>query len=129
MKTTNFQKATLAITMIPHLLCCGIPIFAALIGLGTSVGLGAALASNPIYSFVDAYHPVLIGIAVAAVFMSGILNYFAYQVDCKKVADSCSHASCKPKKLRSFRIFLISCVLLVLDISWFLTEAFLLNPT
>ncbi len=129
-QTTKIRKTTTWITMlslIPHMLCCGIPVTAALIGLGTTIGLGAALASNPIYALVDAYHPVLLGIAVSGVFLSGVFNLIAYNVDCKAVEDSCAHESCKPKKLKSFRIFLISLFLLVLDISWFLAEAYLLQ--
>ncbi len=130
MQTTNIRKTTTLITflsLIPHMLCCGVPVIAALIGLGTTIGLGAALASNPLYAFIDAYHPVLLGIAVSGVFISGVFNLVAYNVDCKAAANSCDHESCKPKKLKSFRIFIISCILLVLDIAWLLFETNILQ--
>jgi len=123
--TLNVQKTTFTVTMlsfIPHLLCCVIPIGASLIALGTTIGLGAALASNPIYSFVNEYHVHLLVFATIMVALSGAFNLYAYQVDCAKTASACTHKSCKPKKLRSFRIFLISLFLLFLDFSWFVFE-------
>ena len=124
------KKSTLLLSFIaflPHLLCCALPIIVAIIGLGTTIGLGAALASNPLYSFVNQYHVPLLIFATIMVALSGIFNLYAYKVDCRTAKNSCSHQSCKPKKLRSFRIFLISLFLLFLDISWFIFETNFLN--
>ncbi len=37
---------------------------------------------------------------------------------------SCSHRACAPKKAKSFRVFMLSCVLLTLDLAWFYTNTF-----
>ncbi len=124
-RTTKTRKITglmSIVVFLPHIICCGLPIMFAFIALGTTVGLGAALASNPLYSFVNQYHVPLLIFATIAVVLSGVLNYFAYKIDCRKAENACTHESCKPKKLKSFRIFLISLFLLFLDISWFIFE-------
>lgn len=128
MNTQKVRKGTLAVSIIsilPHLFCCGIPAIAALLALGSTVGLGAALAANPLYSFVDAYHKPLLILAITGVTVSGILNLIAYRIDCRKAA--CDHGSCAPKKTKAFRIFLISLALLILDLAWFATEEFVLG--
>jgi hypothetical protein len=118
-------------SVLPHLLCCLLPTVAALVSLGTTVGLGAALAANPAYMWVDAYHPYLLGIAVAATAISGLITYLAYRIDCRSFAQGhakvCSHADCAPKKGVAFKIFYISCALLVLDVSYYLAEEHLLG--
>jgi hypothetical protein len=123
------RKASLwlsLLSILPHIFCCMLPTVAALITLGTSVGLAAALASNPLYMWVDTYHPWLLGIAVAATIISGIINYVAYRMDCRSYqnghAQVCSHPDCAPKKGAAFKIFYISCALLVLDVSYYVAE-------
>ena len=130
MQTENIRKTTSlmgVLSLLPHIFCCVLPIFAVIIGLGATIGLGAALASNPLYQFVDNYHWELLGIAVGGVTLSGILSLISYKIDCREASSSCSHASCAPKKLRSFRIFFVSCVLLVLDMAWYTAEPFILG--
>lgn len=121
-KSTAFVSV---LSILPHLLCCGIPAVAAILSLGTTAGLGAALATNSFYTFVDTYHLQLLAIAVTGVAISGIFNLIAYRVDCREAA--CSHAPCKPKKARSFRIFLFSLALLMIDLAWFYTESHILG--
>ncbi len=118
------SKLLVFIAYLPHLFCCGIPIVAAFISLGATAGLGAALASNPLYGFLDRFHIPLLIFASFVVLITGLINLYAYKIDCTKLSDSCTHKSCKPKKLRSFRIFLISLFLLILDFSWFIFEKF-----
>ncbi|MCP5405557.1 MAG: hypothetical protein H6922_04995 [Pseudomonadaceae bacterium] len=123
MQTDTLRRSTFvisALSILPHVFCCGIPAVAGLISLGTTVGLGAVLAANPLYKLVDAYHTELLTLAVAGVLMSGVFNLIAYQIDCRKAA--CTHGSCAPTKLRSFRIFLISLALLAVDLTWFAVE-------
>lgn len=116
------------LSILPHLLCCGIPAVAAIVALGSTVGLGAVLMANPFYAFVDAYHTELLIVAVVGVVISGILNLIAYRMDCRAVANSaCNHPACAPKKTKAFRIFIISVVLLALDIAWFMTEEHVLG--
>jgi len=126
--TKKLERRTFLVTalsLLPHLLCCGIPAIAALISLGTTIGLSAALLANPFYKMIDQYHPYLIGVAITGVLLSGIFNLIAYRVNCREAA--CTHGSCKPKKMRSFRIFLISLTLLIVDLAWFATEEFVLG--
>lgn len=121
------------LSILPHLLCCGIPAVAALISLGTTVGLGAALASNPFYMFVDAWHPQLIALAIISVVMSGVFNFIAWRMDCHEAAkDSlvhghCTHGACEPRKNTSLKIFALSLALLALDLTWFYTEGHVLG--
>jgi hypothetical protein len=135
---TKLRQTTSVVTMLsvlPHLLCCGIPAIAALIALGTTVGLAASLSANPFYMFVDAYHTELIILAICSVALSGMMNLIAYRIDCREAANQgkmaesdaklhghCTHASCAPKKSASLKLFAISCVLLCLDLAWFYTE-------
>ncbi|HCR85970.1 MAG TPA: hypothetical protein DIV86_04765 [Alphaproteobacteria bacterium] len=130
MQTENIRKTTLAISLLsilPHLLCCGIPVVLALISLGTTVGLATALATNPLYNFVDHYHTQLLFVAVIGVVTSGFFNLIAYRMDCKAMSDLCTHDSCAPKKTKSFKIFFISLILLFVDIAWFATEEYVLG--
>lgn len=131
MQTATLRKSTFlisALSILPHIFCCGIPAVMALISLGTTVGLAAVLATNPLYQIVDMYHEIFLTIAIASVVMSGILNLVAYRIDCRNAAmSSCHHDDCAPKKTNSFKVFLISCVLLALDIAWFATETFSLG--
>lgn len=114
-----------SISLLPHVLCCLLPTVTALITLGTTVGLGAALASNPLYRFVDAYHIYLLGLAVFTVCVSGIVNFAAWRIDCRSrshMDHACEHEPCAPKKMTAYRIFLISCALLIFDVGYFLFE-------
>lgn len=129
--TTTVRKTTFvfsALSILPHIFCCGIPAVMALISLGTTVGLGAVLATNPFYQFVDNYHEILISIAVSTVLLSGIVNFVAWRIDCREMARMvCTHESCQPKKTNSLKMFAISCVLLMLDLAWFFSEEFILG--
>jgi hypothetical protein len=129
--TAAIRKTTFAVSalsILPHIFCCGIPAAAALIALGTTVGLGAALAGNPFYQFVDTYHSELLAVAIASVILSGILNLVAYRMDCRTAATSaCNHGDCKPKKSHAFRVFFLSLALLMVDIGWFVAEEHVLG--
>lgn len=126
LRHTTFIVSTLA--MLPHVFCCGIPAVVALISLGTTLGLGAAMAGNPFYAFVDAYHLPLLGLAIASVVISGILNFIAYRIDCRMAAASaCTHGDCTPRKRHSLRLFAASLALLALDIAWFSAEEYVLG--
>ncbi|MBI1309402.1 MAG: hypothetical protein GC129_06115 [Proteobacteria bacterium] len=126
--TAAVRKTTFlisALSILPHIFCCGIPAVMAIISLGTTVGLAGVLATNPFYQVVDKYHEILISIAVASVLLGGILNFVAYRIDCRTAAlSACDHASCAPKKTNSLKVFLLSLGLLTLDLSWFATEKF-----
>ncbi len=137
LSATQIRKTTSAVTMLsvlPHLLCCGIPVVAALIALGSTVGLAASLANNPFYNFIHVYHSELIIVAIASVAFSGIMNLIAYRIDCREADQAaiaakdalahghCTHDDCTPKKSASLKLFVISCVLLCLDLAWFYTE-------
>lgn len=136
---TRLRQTTSAVTMLsvlPHLLCCGIPAIAALIALGSTVGLAASLAGNPFYQFVDAYHTELVLLAIASVAFSGVMNFIAYRIDCRAaeaaaktavVQGHCNHADCTPKKNTSLKLFAVSCLLLALDLTWFYTEEHVLG--
>lgn len=129
--TTAIRKTTFAVSalsIVPHVFCCGIPVVAAVVALGATVGMGAALASNPVYAFVNAYHVELLAIAVACVALSGILNLLAYRMDCRTAAAStCAHGDCKPKKSRAFGLFFLSLALLMVDVGWFMAEEHVLG--
>jgi len=128
--TQRLRRGTAVVSVlsiIPHIFCCGIPAIMALISLGTTVGLAGVLATNPFYRFVDAYHPYLIALAVGSVVLSGILNLIAWRIDCHTAASHCHHGDCTPKKRSSLKIFLFSCLLLMLDLGWFSTEEFVLG--
>lgn len=125
MKTQTIRSTTgiiSALSILPHIFCCGIPVAMALISLGTTIGLAGVLASNPLYRFVDEYHTVLLGVAITSVVLSGILNFIAWRIDCHEAASHCHHGDCAPKKRGSFKIFLFSLALLCFDIAWFATE-------
>jgi len=111
-----------ALSILPHILCCGIPVAMALISLGTTVGLAGVLATNPLYRFVDNYHTLLLTIAIASVVLSGILNFVAWRIDCHTAASHCHHGDCAPKKRTSLTIFYVSLALLAVDVAWFTTE-------
>ncbi len=111
-----------ALSILPHIFCCGIPAVMALISLGTTIGLAGVMATNPLYRFVDNYHTILLGIAIGSVVLSGILNFVAWRIDCHEAASHCHHGDCAPKKRSSFKIFLFSLALLCVDIAWFATE-------
>jgi hypothetical protein len=127
----NIRRTTsivTALSVLPHIFCCGIPAVAALISLGTTVGLAASLSGNPFYVFVDTYHAELIAIAVASVAFSGVMNFIAWRIDCRTAAQSaCHHGDCTPKKTVSLKLFWFSLVLLVVDLSWFATEEYVLG--
>ena len=127
-KTSSLRKGTFWVSIfsvLPHIFCCGIPATMAIISLGTTVGLAGVLSSNPLYKFVDSYHEILITIAVTAVLISGLANLIAWRLDCRTAAhSSCAHDSCEPRKNNSLKIFLVSCLLLTLDLSWFAFEKF-----
>ncbi len=124
-----------ALSLLPHILCCLLPTVAALISLGTTAGLATAMASNPLYQLVDAYHPWLLTLAVAATALSGVLTYISWRIDCHDphaLHDThghaaCHHEPCAPKKSRATRMFYVSLALLALDIAWYLTESFALG--
>lgn len=128
LRRTALSVSTLS--LLPHILCCLLPTVAALISLGTTVGLATAMAANPLYRLVDAYHPWLLGLAVLATATSGALTYLSWRIDCHDphaLHDThghaaCHHAPCTPKKSRATHIFYVSLALLALDIAWYLTE-------
>lgn len=115
-----------ALSILPHIFCCMLPAAAALVSLGTTVGLGTALAASPLYTFVDAYHPYLLALAFGSVVVSGTANYIAYRMDCH-THGTCTHGSCTPRKRASLRLFWASLFLLALDIVWYTAEVGLLH--
>jgi hypothetical protein len=114
------------LSLLPHIFCCLLPTAAALVSLGTTVGLATALSSNPLYRMVDAYHIYFLGLAVVTVIVSGVINYVAWRIDCHDHTalneEGCHHEPCQPKKTGAFKIFLFSVALLVFDISYYLFE-------
>jgi hypothetical protein len=112
------------LSILPHIFCCGVPAVMAIISLGTTAGLAGVLATNPFYQFVDAYHEILITIAISSVVLSGILNFVAWRIDCHTAASHCHHGDCTPKKRSSAKVFYFSLALLCLDLAWFATEKF-----
>lgn len=130
MKPATLRKSTTLVSVLsvlPHIFCCGIPVAAALISLGTTAGLAGALAANPLYRLVDAYHTKLLALAIICVAVSGLLNFIAYRIDCHTAASHCAHGDCTPRKRTGLKIFLFSCALLALDLSWFATEKYALH--
>ena len=128
MTANKLRQSTFFITLlstIPHLFCCVIPVVAAIIAVGSTAGLGATLASNALYNWIDAYHMTFLKIAIFGVLLSGVLNLIAYRMACKEAC--CAGHVCAPKKTKAFRLFIISFVLLLLDLSWFATEKYVLN--
>ncbi len=124
-KTTNLISV---LSILPHVFCCGIPAAMAIISLGTTVGLAGVLATNPFYQFVDAYHHILITLAIGSVLASGLFNLIAWRLDCRTAAQSsCTHASCQPQKRTSWKLFALSAVLLCLDLAWFASEELILG--
>lgn len=115
-----------ALSILPHIFCCMLPAVAALISLGTTVGLGTALAASPLYAFVDAWHAQLLALAFASVLFSGTANYIAYRMDCH-THGSCTHGSCTPRKRASLKLFWASLFLLALDVMWYTAEVGLLH--
>lgn len=115
-----------ATSILPHLLCCMLPTVAALMSLGTTLGLAATLADNPLYRLVDQYHTELLLVALVSVAVSGMLNYISWRVDCR-TDGHCHHPPCAPKKRTAHRVFILSCLLLVLDVSWYVTEEYVLG--
>lgn len=113
-------------SLLPHIFCCLLPTAAALVSLGTTIGLGAALSANPLYKLVDAYHIYFLGLAVGTVIISGAINYVAWRIDCHDHTalneEGCHHEPCEPKKTGAFKIFLFSVALLLFDIAYFLFE-------
>ncbi|HEX2858672.1 MAG TPA: hypothetical protein VHP58_00480 [Alphaproteobacteria bacterium] len=113
-------------SLLPHIVCCLMPTAAALVSLGTTVGLGAALSANPLYRLVDGYHFYFLGLAVFTVILSGLINFVSWRIDChnhsKLNAEGCHHEPCEPKKSGAFRIFLFSVALLAFDIGYYLFE-------
>src|SRR5690606_37377102 len=105
--TATLRKSTFlvsALSMLPHVFCCGIPAGMALVSLGATAGLATAMAANLLYQLVDAYHEMLLALAVGSVVVSGILNLIAYRVDCRTAAmSSCHHGDCAPRKSHSFK--------------------------
>jgi hypothetical protein len=114
------------LSLLPHIFCCLLPTAAALVSLGTTVGLATALSSNPLYRMVDAYHIYFLSLAVGTVIISGAINYVAWRIDCHDHTalneDGCHHEPCQPKKTGAFKIFLFSVALLVFDVSYYLFE-------
>ena len=114
------------ISLVPHIFCCFLPTVAALMALGSTVGLAAVMADNPLYQLVDAYHVWFLGLAVVSVVVSGIVNFIAWRIDCHEAsaldAEGCHHGDCTPKKRTSLKIFVLSLALLALDVSWFAFE-------
>lgn len=112
--------------ILPHMVCCLLPTVTALLALGSTAGLGAALASNRLYMWVDRYHVWLLVFAVAATMVSGLISWVAYQQDCRAHA-GCTHTDCRPKKSAAFKIFFISCALLVVDVGYYAAEEYILG--
>jgi hypothetical protein len=130
MRTTTGWLTTLS--LLPHIFCCFIPTAAAIMALGSTVGLGASLAGNPFYQFVDAWHPYLLMLAVGSVAIAVISNLVAWRIDCHTPTTlnhnhGCEHGDCTPKKRTSLKLLYISLALLVLDVAWFLTESKVLH--
>lgn len=124
-KLRTHSKYITLMALIPHIFCCGIPLLVGVITLGTTVGLSASLVNNPFYMFVEQYHKQLLMAAICGIIITGLLNLIAYRVDCRKAA--CNHGTCAPKKLKSFRIFLIALTLLTIDIIWYMAESHVIN--
>lgn len=139
MPTTTLRRSALWLSlasMLPHLFCCMLPTVAALIALGTTVGLAASLSNNPLYLFIDTYHAYFLIAAVVSTVISGALTFISWRVECRAAAaeaahqlahGSCTHGDCAPKKSQATKIFIVSAILLTLDVAWYLSEEHLLG--
>lgn len=118
-------------SILPHLLCCLLPTVAALISLGTTAGLAGALATNPLYMLVDAYHFQLLLIAIISTALSGVITYFSWrsaQLHAQAhVVNDVLACNCPTHKRQPIKIFALSLALLTLDVAWYLTEENLLG--
>lgn len=121
-KLRHSAFAVSVISLLPHIFCCLLPTAAALVSLGTTVGLGATLVANPLYRLVDTYHVYFLSLAVCAVAFSGLVNFIAWRVEA--AGHNHSHDDNKPTSTvsSSFKIFAISAVLLVVDVGYFVFE-------
>lgn len=121
-----------ALSLLPHIFCCLLPTVAALLALGSTVGLGTALMGNPLYRFVDAWHPWLLALAVFSVALAALSNFIAWRVDCHTPTTlnhhhGCDHGACAPKKRTSLKLLYISMALLAIDVAWYAAETHLLH--
>jgi hypothetical protein len=123
-KLRHSAFAVSVVSMLPHIFCCLLPTAAALLTLGTSVGLGAALANDRLYRFVDGYHIYILGLAVFTVAVSGLVNLLAYRIETHDhgATGDHRHDTSWLGRISGFRIFLLSLGLLIFDVAYFLFE-------
>ncbi|MBI3701166.1 MAG: hypothetical protein HY242_12070 [Afipia sp.] len=123
-KLRHSAFAVSIVSMLPHIFCCLLPTVAALLTLGTTVGLGAALANDRLYRFVDGYHVYILGLAVFTVVISGVVNLAASRIEIHDhgAADGHHHDASWFDRFSSLKIFLLSLGLLAFDVGYFLFE-------
>ncbi len=122
-KLRHSAFAVSVISLLPHIFCCLLPTAAALVSLGTTVGLGATLVANPLYRLVDTYHVYFLSLAICAVAVSGLVNFIAWRIEA--AGHDHSHGDHQPhasKTSSAFKIFIASAILLLVDVGYFVFE-------
>ncbi len=111
-KLSYFNIAVLS----THTFCCVLPLIFSL----TSIGV-ISLNMPILEEFVHSYEAEILILAGIILFITALVHYISYRIDCRKDGD-CSHDSCTPKKKRSTIVFAIALVLFVINLVAFFSE-------
>ncbi|MHA1540106.1 MAG: hypothetical protein ACTSXQ_06495 [Alphaproteobacteria bacterium] len=125
-KLSALQKTTtslLAVTILTHLFCCGIPMVANILAFLSVFGLTAS--SGHSMHFFHYYQQEILIFATAVIVFSGVLQYISWRIDCK--TESCKHAPCTKKKKQAAKLFWISLFLYLTNLIFFLLGEHLLE--
>ncbi|MGI9523344.1 MAG: hypothetical protein ACR2PG_17060 [Hyphomicrobiaceae bacterium] len=98
-----------------HILCCGLPIFVAVMSAGGQIGFGGAFLV--FHSWMHAYElQILIGSGIILAFGFG-LHVLSFWFDSH--ATSCEHDNREPKKFRAGWIFTIALLLYAANLTFY----------
>ncbi len=116
-KLAKFSGVMSVVAAFSHVFCCGLPMVATLLSLGTVAG--STLGFGALHDQMHAYETTIIvfsGVMLALSFVSLLVSK---RLNCH-TDGHCHHEPCAPKKQTSHTLFLVALVLFLVNLGVYL---------
>ncbi|MEO1609941.1 MAG: hypothetical protein AAFR90_11510 [Pseudomonadota bacterium] len=117
MKVQSISTKAVLVAELSHILCCGLPIFIAIMSVGSQAGLGSVFIT--FHGLIHEYERFILGGSGLLIVFGLLSHYVSYQINCQTTGCKGVHEDCAPKKFRVGWIFTIAVVLYIANITFY----------
>ena len=118
MKVQRITTTAVVVAELSHILCCGLPIFVAVLSAATQVGVGGGFAA--FHELIHDHEFELLMGSGALLLFGLIVHYVSHQLNCRTTGCESVHGDCAPKKYRVGWIFMIAVVLYIANLTFYI---------